>query len=63
MFKAFVLGALRTIVIALVGVYFVLRDGIIPANADATPEWVENGRRGHRMQPYAARLRAPILSL
>jgi hypothetical protein len=41
MFRAFVYGALVTILIALVGGYFVLRNGIIPANADATPGWLE----------------------
>jgi hypothetical protein len=41
MFKAFVFGVLATIVIALVGGYFVLRNGIIPANADTGPGWLE----------------------
>src|SRR5271157_28416 len=41
MFRAFVFGVLVTIVIALVGGYFILRNGIIPANADATPGWLE----------------------
>jgi hypothetical protein len=39
MFRRFVLGILATIVVALVGGYFALSNGIIPANADATP-WV-----------------------
>jgi ABC-type Mn2+/Zn2+ transport system permease subunit len=37
MFRAFVFGVVVAIVIALVGGYFVLRNGIIPANADGTP--------------------------
>jgi thiosulfate dehydrogenase len=41
MFRAFVFGVVVAIVIALVGGYFVLRNGIIPANADATPGWLE----------------------
>jgi mono/diheme cytochrome c family protein len=30
----------------LVGGYFVLRNGIIPANADATPGWIETWAAG-----------------
>jgi thiosulfate dehydrogenase len=41
MIRAFVFGVLTTIVLALVGGYLVLRNGIIPANADATPTWLE----------------------
>jgi mono/diheme cytochrome c family protein len=41
MFRGFVLGVLATIVSALVGGYFVLRNVVIPANADATPGWLE----------------------
>src|ERR1700758_2502342 len=41
MFRGFVFGILATIVIALVGGYFALSNGIIPANADATPTWLE----------------------
>ena len=46
MFRAFVLGVLATIIVALVGGYFVLRNGIIPANADATPMWLETWAAG-----------------
>ena len=46
MFRAFMFGVLATIVIALVGGYFVLRNGIIPANADATPGWLETWAAG-----------------
>jgi hypothetical protein len=41
MFRGFVFGILATIVVALVGGYIVLRNGIIPANADATPTRLE----------------------
>jgi hypothetical protein len=41
MFKGFAFGVLAIIVIALVGGYFVLRNGIIPANADTAPGWLE----------------------
>lgn len=41
MFRAFGFGVLVAIVVALVGGYFVLRNGIIPANADTTPGWLE----------------------
>jgi thiosulfate dehydrogenase len=41
MFRAFVFGVVVAIVIASVGGYFVPRNGIIPANADATPGWLE----------------------
>ena len=37
MFKGFVLGVLATVIVALLGGYLVLREGLIPANADATP--------------------------
>ncbi len=41
MFRAFVFGFLTAIVVALVGGYVVLRNGLIPANADASPSWLE----------------------
>ena len=46
MFRDFVFGVLATIIVALVGGYFVLRNGIIPANADATPSWLETWAAG-----------------
>jgi len=39
MFRGFVWGILIAIVVALAGGYLVLRNGLIPANADATPGW------------------------
>jgi len=41
MLRAFAFGVLTTITVALIGGYLVLRNGMIPANADATPTWLE----------------------
>jgi thiosulfate dehydrogenase len=41
MFRGFFAGVLVTIVVILVCGYFGLRNGIVPANADATPSWLE----------------------
>ncbi|HZZ92288.1 MAG TPA: cytochrome c [Usitatibacter sp.] len=41
MFKGFVLGVLAAVVAALLGGYLILRAGIVPANADATPGAIE----------------------
>ena len=46
MFKWFVLGVLATIVVALLCGYIVLRVGLIPANADANPGWLETWAAG-----------------
>jgi hypothetical protein len=50
MFRAFVFGVLATMVVALVGGYFVLRNGMIPANADATPTWLETWAAGTSLE-------------
>src|SRR5581483_6073861 len=42
MFRAFLAGILVTIIVLLVGGYFVLREGLVPANADATPGPLED---------------------
>lgn len=42
MFKGFILGIVITIVVALGAGYAVLRTGLIPANADASPSRVES---------------------
>jgi mono/diheme cytochrome c family protein len=42
MFKGVVLGVALTLAVALIGAYSVLRSGLIPANADATPGRLEN---------------------
>jgi thiosulfate dehydrogenase len=39
--RAFLLGVLATIVAAAVCGYIVLRSGLVPANADAEPGWLE----------------------
>ena len=39
--RGFLLGILATIVVAAVGGYIVLSSGLVPANADAEPEWLE----------------------
>jgi thiosulfate dehydrogenase len=41
MFRGFVFGVLATIVVALLFGYFVLRSGLVPANADANPGSLE----------------------
>jgi thiosulfate dehydrogenase len=41
MLKSFVLGIVLTIAIALIGAYALVRSGLIPANADATPGRLE----------------------
>ena len=41
MFRAFVFGFVTAVFVALLGGYFVLRGGFIPANADATPGSLE----------------------
>ena len=42
MLRGFVWGILITVLGAVLGIYFVLRIGLIPANADATPGWLES---------------------
>ena len=39
--KGFLLGIVAAIVVAAVGGYIVLRSGLVPANADAEPGWLE----------------------
>jgi thiosulfate dehydrogenase len=39
--RAFLLGVLATIIVAAVCGYIVLRSGLVPANADAEPGWLE----------------------
>ncbi len=41
MFRGFVFGVVLTIVVALVSGYIILSSGLIPANADASPGWLE----------------------
>ena len=41
MLKGIVSGAALTVAVVLIGAYFLVRSGLIPANADATPGWLE----------------------
>jgi len=50
MFRAFMFGVLATIVTALRGGYFVLRNGMIPAHPDAAPTWLETWAAGTSLE-------------
>lgn len=61
MSKSFVFGVLATIVVALLCGYIALRMGLVPANADASPGWLETWAAGtsldatlHRDAPKGA---------
>jgi len=41
MLRGFLLGVVTTIIVAAVGGYIALRSGLVPANADAEPWWLE----------------------
>jgi mono/diheme cytochrome c family protein len=41
MLKGVVSGVALTLAVALIGAYSLVRSGLIPANADATPSWLE----------------------
>jgi thiosulfate dehydrogenase len=45
-FRGFVFGVLVTIIVIVAGGYIVLRNGLIPANADASPGWFETWATG-----------------
>jgi mono/diheme cytochrome c family protein len=55
MLRAFVWGVLLTILAAAAGGYAVLRAGLIPANADATPGWFEIWAAGASLDATLAR--------
>jgi thiosulfate dehydrogenase len=55
MFRGFVLGVLATIVVVAVCGYAVLRAGLIPANADATPGQLESWAAGTSLDATLAR--------
>ena len=46
MFRGFIIGVLVAIIVILAGGYIVLRNGLIPANADASPGWFETWATG-----------------
>jgi len=46
MFKGFLLGILTAIVLEILCAYVVVRAGVIPANADAKPFWLESWAAG-----------------
>src|ERR1700676_4796550 len=46
MLKGVVSGIALTLAVALIGAYFLVRSGVIPANADAKPGWLETGMAG-----------------
>jgi len=39
--RAFVSGIVFTLIVAVVGAYFLVQSGLIPANADVKPGWLE----------------------
>jgi len=41
MLKGMVSGVVLTLAVAMIGAYALLQSGLIPANADATPGWLE----------------------
>ncbi len=41
MLKSILLGVVLTLVLALIGAYVLVQSGLIPANADAQPGWLE----------------------
>ena len=53
--KGFVLGVVVTIVLAVGAAYGVLRSGLIPANADASPGWLESWAAGISLEATLAR--------
>lgn len=55
MFRSFMLGILTTVVVAGACAYFIVRTGIIPANADAHPPWLERWVAGTSLDATLAR--------
>ena len=46
MLKGVVSGIALTLAVAIIGAYFLVRSGLIPANADAKPGWLETWMAG-----------------
>ncbi len=55
MFRAFVYGIVTAMFVALLGGYLILRDGFVPANADATPGSLERWAAGTSLDATLAR--------
>ena len=55
MFRAFLWGVVLTMLAAVGGGYAVLRAGLIPANADANPGWLESWAAGTSLDATLAR--------
>ncbi len=56
MLKGIFLGVALTLVIAMVGAYFLVRSGLIPANADARPGWLETWAAGTSLDATLGRV-------
>ncbi len=54
MLRGFIVGIFFTLLVALLGGYLVLRTGMIPANADAQPGWLETFAAGTSLQATLA---------
>jgi thiosulfate dehydrogenase len=50
MCKSFILGMLTSIVMAALCAYFVVKSGVIPANADGEPIWLESWAAGTSLE-------------
>lgn len=55
MLKGIFLGVALTLAVALAGAYAVVRSGLIPANADAKPGWLETWASGTSLDATLAR--------
>ncbi|MDQ2745550.1 MAG: c-type cytochrome [Chloroflexota bacterium] len=55
MLKGFVSGVVAVVAVALIGGYVVIREGIVPANADATPGSLETWGAGTSLRATLAR--------
>jgi thiosulfate dehydrogenase len=55
MLKGVVLGVALTLAVALIGAYALVRSGLIPANADAKPGWLETWAAGTSLDATLSR--------
>ena len=56
MLKGILLGIALTLVVALIGAYSLVRSGLIPANADAKPGWLETWAAGTSLDATLGRV-------